>query len=294
MHDPVIILAPARSFTSVVCAMLGQHPDLYDVPEVNLFVAETMRGRKRVLRLLPQSRNHGLLRAVAQLFAGEQTIETVAFARRWINLRMESPCVAVFRELAEKARPRTLVDKSHTTLRHPQNLQRIIRSFPGARFVHLLRHPRTQGESLWKLVMSGKKRRFGPSPQELDPQKRWYGAHMKILAFLEGLPDAQQIRVRGEDLLARPDAQLRQILEWLNLSSDQEAVEVMKHPETSPFSSFGPDGARAGSDPKFMASPSLRPIKNTVISLEGPVSWGQDRGEFLPEVKRLARRFGYS
>lgn len=295
MHDPVIILAPARSFTSVVCAMLGQHPEMYDLPEVNLFAAETMRERQKFLRPLPQSRNHGLLRAVSQLFAGEQTVQTVAFARRWIDLRADCPCVSVFRELAEKSSPRRLVDKSHTTLRSVENLHRIVAAFPSTRFVHLLRHPRTQGESLWKLKeKSGRKGENSPVPK-WDPQRRWHAAHMKIISFLEGLPEAQMIRIRGEDLLTQPDSHLRKIARWLNLRSDKEAIEAMKHPETSPFSSFGPEGARAGTDPKFLSAPALRPITTVKeISLKGPVSWRRDGGEFRPEVKELAGEFGYT
>ena len=48
MPDPLIILAPARSFTTIVGTMLGQHPNMYSVPEVNLFSHETMRERERL------------------------------------------------------------------------------------------------------------------------------------------------------------------------------------------------------------------------------------------------------
>src|SRR5438874_389166 len=33
--DPVFILALPGSFSSVVCAMLGQHPEMYGLPETN-------------------------------------------------------------------------------------------------------------------------------------------------------------------------------------------------------------------------------------------------------------------
>jgi hypothetical protein len=38
---PLFILAPPRSFTSVICGMIGQHPQMYGLPEVNLFAGET-------------------------------------------------------------------------------------------------------------------------------------------------------------------------------------------------------------------------------------------------------------
>src|SRR4029077_20834739 len=41
-HDPnrfapIFVLAPARSYTSCIITMLGQHPDLVDFPELKLF-----------------------------------------------------------------------------------------------------------------------------------------------------------------------------------------------------------------------------------------------------------------
>ena len=42
MTELVIMLGPPRSFTSVVSAMVGQHPQLYGLPEVHLFTTETV------------------------------------------------------------------------------------------------------------------------------------------------------------------------------------------------------------------------------------------------------------
>jgi len=47
MNHPLLILASPRSFTSVICAALGQHPQMYELPELHLFVADTLAGRER-------------------------------------------------------------------------------------------------------------------------------------------------------------------------------------------------------------------------------------------------------
>src|SRR5690349_18732705 len=99
MQAPLIILAPPRSFTSVVCAMLGQHPQMYGLPEVNLFVAETMLERQAIVSH-PKWSQHGLLRAVAQLYGEKQTVQTVLLAQRWLDIRSAASCASVFRELA--------------------------------------------------------------------------------------------------------------------------------------------------------------------------------------------------
>ena len=44
LPPPVFVLAPVRSFTSVVCAMIGQHPQMYGLPETNLLCHATVGG----------------------------------------------------------------------------------------------------------------------------------------------------------------------------------------------------------------------------------------------------------
>ena len=41
---PLFILGSPRSFTSLVCAMLGQNPDAYGVPELNLFIEDNLKA----------------------------------------------------------------------------------------------------------------------------------------------------------------------------------------------------------------------------------------------------------
>jgi len=298
MSDLVIILAPPRSFTSVVCAMLGQHPQLYGLPEVNLFVAETIRERQGILQGRRFS-EHGLLRTVAQMFGGEQTVQTVVLAQRWLEFRLDCACVSVLRELAEKVRPQALVDKSPITALRVEYMQRARRACPDVRFIHLLRHPRTQGESVLRMGGEIAAERLGAldystSPPTADPQKAWFTFHMNICTFLASIPKEQQWRVRGEDLLADPDMHLAQIAEWLELRTDASAIEAMKHPEHSPYAGFGPLNARFGNDPQFLREPRLRsPGQMKSLSLEGPLSWRQDRTGFSPEVIQLATEFGY-
>ena len=298
MHDPVIILAAPRSFTSVVCAILGQHPEMYGLPEVNLFVAETMRERKGILA---ERRffEHGLLRVVAQLLAGEQTVKTIALARKWLEMRLNRTCVAVFQELAEKVDPRILVDKSPRTITQCEYLQRVRRAFPKARFIHLVRHPRSQGESLWKLggplAANGLGALdYGTHPPTLDYQKAWFSLNITVVTFLNSLPKEQQMRIRGEDVLADVEAHLRNIALWLGLRTDNAAIEMMKHPERSPYACLGPVNARFGNDPKFLRASELRPGRGpNRLSLAGALSWRRDGGGFSPEVKELAWEFGY-
>jgi hypothetical protein len=135
---------------------------------------------------------------------------------------------------------------------------------------------------------------YSTDPPTPDFQKAWYTMHMNILTFLDGLPAGQQMRIRGEDLLAKPDNHLRKIAEWLDLTTDDDAIKAMKRPEQSPYACFGPVNARLGSDPSFLEAPALRHnSKDKELTLEGPLNWRQDGKEFSPEVRELAREFGY-
>ena len=88
---PVFVLAPARSNSSVVTAMLGRHPALCAFPELGLFrkatVAELLVDPPGWKGAPARRRLAGLLRALAEHHDGAQTAETVAEAARWAEAR---------------------------------------------------------------------------------------------------------------------------------------------------------------------------------------------------------------
>jgi len=278
--------------------MIGRHPQMYGFPEVNLFLTETMAEREGVVAEIPFL-DHGLLRAVAQLYTGAQNVRTVALAKKWVAVRRSASCVPVFRELMVKINPKQAVDKSITTVLTCERLQRAHRAFPNARFLHLLRHPLGQGESLWRGAGQVAAERLGAldystDPPTVDYQKSWYAMHINILTLLNGLPKSQYMRLQGEALLASPDTHLRSIARWLGLRVDAQVVEAMKHPELSPYAFLGPPNALFGNDPKFLQNPALRSSSGPkALTLEGPLPWRNDGVGFSEEVKQLAREFGY-
>ena len=303
--NPLIILAPGRSFTSVVCAMIGQHPQMFPLPETHLLVCKTMRewwllsGNNII--------GHGLLRDVAEIVFGAQSVSTIKLARLWLLRRLDRTTGAVIKELAERVFPFAIVEKTPWTVHRIEIMRRALRVFPKAKFLHLVRHPRGYGQSQFKQWKSLKpvthpyilsilvdgQLDYSTHPPNFDPQTNWYKLHNNILSFLATVPPEQQMRVRGEDLLVDPDYHLRSITEWTGVRADSEAIDAMKHPERSPFARFGPINARYGQDPDFFAHPALRPTKPHQESLEGPLPWRKDGLGFKPEVKELARQFGY-
>ena len=313
---PVFILAPPRSFTSLACAMLGQHPQMYGLPEVHLFPFETLGERAEHAANETYPLSHGLLRAVAQIYFGAQTPDTIRKARQWLSARSSLTTDFMFRLLADAVYPQVLVEKSPSSVYRPKVLNRIRMCFPQARFIHLLRHPRGFCNSIFKYMGEQSKRRALPpshwlfrissylppdKPPEscaespvLDPQNGWYAIQKNIVEFMSTLPANQRMRVRGEDLLARPGRVLLDIASWLELRTDRIAIERMKHPERSPYAFPGPPNARYGNDEFFMRDPVLRPSRAAgSLSLDGPLEWRNDGKGFCSEVKMLAQEFGY-
>jgi Sulfotransferase family len=295
-RQPVFVLAPHRSFTSLLSTMLGQHPQLYGLPETNLFVADTVSDWLATYRGGAALGGHGLLRAVAELVFRGQSDATVVLARRWLHRRWSWPTSRIFAELAERAHPAAIVEKSPRTASRPEHLHRLLDAAPRARFVHVTRHPRSHGASLLASLaevgvgegaLSSWLRAGG------DPQQSWYQYHANICQFLSRLPPAQFTRIRGEDLLADPDRGLSGLARWLRVRADAAAVEDMKHPERSPFACPGPPLAPLGNDPHLLRQPAFRPRPLEPQRLEGPLEWRRDGRGFTPDVQRLARKLGY-
>src|SRR5215469_18178227 len=109
MNSLLVILGPPRSFTTVVSAMLGQHPQMYGLPEVHLFTAETMAEWWRQCAEATFNMDHGLVRVAAQLFFGDQSEDNSRRAAGWLQRRTHFTTGLLLETLAERVRPRMLV-----------------------------------------------------------------------------------------------------------------------------------------------------------------------------------------
>lgn len=288
---PLIILCPPRSFSSVVCGMLGQHPQLYGLPEVNLFTADRLAGVLEAHRTRPHGL-HGLLRALAQLHEGIQHEDSVERAREWVERRKHWSSRQVFDHICELTHPRIPVDKSPRTVMRTEFMQRAAKIFADASYLHLTRHPRSTCVSTLSLLERNEEWGGTAKAGRIDPERIWYSAHQNIMNFSNKLREGQSMRLKGEVLLSDPMCFLPQIAEWLGLRKDAQAIEAMLQPEQSPFACFGPDNAKYGNDPNYLNDPVLRLVKVREPNLDEPLEWAQDRS-FLPATRKLAKLFGY-
>jgi Sulfotransferase family len=310
--DPVFILAPPCTFSWAVCAMLGQHPQLYALPELHLFSSETLSEWWDLCAHESYEMDHGLVRTVATLYFSEQTEATVVRARGWLRRRGHFTTGFLLEELARRLHPLIPIEKSPSIVYRTDFLQRALDMFPNARFLHLVSHPAAFAASVLEALKTVEKRQPLPpahwlrrlarpvdsasgatSGDCLDPQKSWYALNLKISQFMDGVPHEQRMTLRGEDLLDPSNSGFLQVVAWLGLRADSEALEQMRHPERSPYAGYGPNNAPFGSDMFVMPGPILRPSWYEPQTLEGPLPWRPDAQPFEPEVKELAQRFGY-
>jgi hypothetical protein len=310
--DPVFILAPPCTFSWAVCAMLGQHPQLYALPELHLFSAESLSEWWELCAHESYEMDHGLVRTVATLYFGEQTEEAAVRARGWLRRRGHFTTGFLLEEFARRLHPLIPIEKSPSIVYRTDFLQRALAMFPNARFLHLVTHPATFAASVLEALSVVEKRQAlppthwlrrlawyvdpesgGASGDCLDPQRSWYALNLKISQFMNGVPEEQRITLRGEDLLDPSSSGFLQVVAWLGLRADSEALEQMRHPERSPYAGYGPKNARFGNDMFVVPGPMLRPSWYEPRTLEGPLPWRLDAQPFEPDIKELAQRFGY-
>jgi len=271
--------------------MIGRNSAAFAFPHLNLFVSDKLEGLLTSMLDPNQRYVHGLLRALAYIYGSEQTIISIAMARRWILRRLSWSTSQVFDELRSRVAPRRLVDKSAVYSQITKCLERIRETSPDAYYVHVVEHPLTPGAVIAverKGVFDASARRAGVGNSSGD-QLQWLSAQRLISEAMSHVAAERLAVLRMESLLANPRDELSKLCARLDLPNDEADVAEMLHPENSPFAGLGPVGANLGDDPAFLRDPTFPP--KTILG--GPVLSGQNGRQMLPEVAQVAARYGY-
>lgn len=143
---PLFVLAPPRSYSSVVTTMIGQHPSLVGLPELKLFAFGTVGELGDSLPSYWRERGFihrspGLVRALAQTMFGDQGLDSVKSALAWLKARPHWTGAHVFDALLAQLAPRTAVEKSPENVATSAALHRLASAYPKAHYLHLTRHP---------------------------------------------------------------------------------------------------------------------------------------------------------
>jgi hypothetical protein len=295
--QPVFVLTTARSYSSVVTTMIGQHPELMALPELKLFAYDTIAEMQASLPRYwiergMKHRSPGLVRAIGHYEFGGQTPDALTAAREWLDDRADWSGAEVLDFLLERIAPRAGVEKSPENVESDESLRRLADAYPRARYVHLTRHPVTTQRSMAEHA-SRTVPGFSLPGQPMAGIASWLETHCRIVCFCETLPEGRFLRVRAEDVLNGGRSPLRSIAAWLGVRADDGAIEAMTHPEASPFACPGPpdSGILGGNDPGFQRDPLPRAVE-APPALEQPAGW--DGNDCLwKSTVHLAGRLGY-
>ena len=328
--DPVFILSSPRSFTSVVAGMVGMHPELYAVPELHLLEKDRLDELISFFMTERQEKKlHGLRRITSELVLGEQTLEGVHMADRWLEKRMGMRTKDLYQELIDMTGGLGFVDKSPAYSLSPETLERLNQSFPKSKFIHLVRHPIGQGLSMAKLlpgvltsrsrlaeIRSRYRNELTSIPHlardliwtrevytedgvqkevEIDFQYLWLRMQRRIMSFLEQVDAHRKLTLRGEDFLKDPTGTMERISFFLGISWDTSYEEHILHPEQSPYACIGPQGAQFGNDVNYLLNPKYKKREFSIPDFdEKVVPWRTDGKEFDANVIELAKSLGYN
>lgn len=321
-QTPVIILASRGSQGSYLASLLGAHPDLYAAPHINLLPFE-FGWQYLTYCTLPRDTNaHGLLRMVAQALIGEQTMQSIQAARRWMNVRRHRKTIDIYHELGSLVAPQRLVDYSPLYAQNLDAMRRATAAFPDALVIHLTSNPKSQAEALvpaiWQTVLSSQEYwgDRGPShpcmdsyelgeqfidwsvhPPVLDPQFAWYRTQNAARQLFEELPDSRCLRMTSEQLMTDPKAVLKTVLPRLGVSHSAKTMTQMLKDDDCMFSKPGPFGTVVGVDYEMLGK-SVRDMTGqggaeNPIDPDAPLTWRGDNDVFQPQVIDLARELGY-
>lgn len=266
MKEPLFLLSPPRSFSSLISSIVGQHPALHAFPELQVF------GRDSLLDMMIHNQEYlnrlaspGSIRAIAQAHEQKQTNESCTRAWLWIQKNSDLTAVDFFNYLRKQIEPQIAVEKSPINTLRISRLRQIIAAYPNAKFLHLTRSVKGNAKSL-KEFLADKK---NASPISVDPLSAkslsrnypasiWLISHRNVLAIKPMIKPENYLRMKGEDVLNNPFKMLKNFCEWMEIDSSPSSIEAMMRPHESPYAYVGPRIAYGGNDGKFMRQPVLR------------------------------------
>lgn len=284
--SPLVILAPEKSRGSLLCRMLGQHPEMCALLDTRLFARNEMHEWIGAFEGGPLSQ--GLVRVVAELIFDGKSKHAMKQAQRWLRRRAARSTIDVFTELASLFYPLLIVERTAMITHRSEHMCRVKRHYPEAKFLHVVLNPGQSARSLIEcfaecLREKPKRARmavidpesvffdlfdFSTGEPVLQPYRPWYRHHCEILKFLATIPKERQLMLRAEDLVAEPESRLKVIVEWLGLRSDSSALKSMVLPQHSRLAAYSVYDPRPQLPSEWSANPPT-------------------------EVEELARRFGY-
>ncbi len=253
--------------------MLAGHPRLWVPPEMVIAPFETMAERAAHMEKRFWEKT-GLRRAIMDALGVD--VDGAKTAEAALD---EKAIPEVYAFLQQRIGDRTIVDKCPHLSVTPVALERVLRWFPEARFVWIVRHPGSVIRSLENMPMA----EVMLQGYEGDAERMWLESNRNAEQFLEGIPKDRWAVVRYEDLVADPRPPMERACAALGVAFDAAVLD----PYEGDRMREGAKGARAIGDPNMAGRGK--------IDAELATSWleGFDPRRASAETKALAARLGY-
>lgn len=275
MTRPIaFVLGTPRSGTTLLRVMLEGHPGLFVPPEMVLGPYETMAAREEGLNKRFWEKG-GLRRSLMEIRGLD-----VQGAREAVQAMRDLTVREVYQLLQQEIGDRMLIDKCPHLGMPDGSLERLIKWFPNARFVWIVRNPASVIRSLQNMPMAEVMLQGYPG----GPKQVWEVSNTRIEAFLrDHVPEDRWARIRYEDLVQDPEPELRKAASALGV----DYHPAMATPYEGDRMRSGPKGARAIGDPNLAGRGKLDPSLAT--------KWleGFDHRTVSEGTKALASRYGY-
>jgi hypothetical protein len=187
----IFVFGAPRSGTSLVQSVLAAHSRLFSIPgETGIFSRQNIFGRRHFG--LSWEENHALFR---------ESRDVIDFFDRGVRL------------LESRSEGRKFVEK---TPQHVLKLPFLIRRFPNARFVHVVRDGRD-------CLVSAKSH---PGIPQASSARRFAGYWKRCVeAPLRVEPDARLVRIRYEDFVRTAPAELERVMRFLGLEMEDRQLD---------------------------------------------------------------------
>jgi hypothetical protein len=281
----IFILSPPRSGTTLLRIMLAGHHDLFAASELQLLGFSTLQERAAAYSGKFSSWLDGTVRALMEA----EGLDADDAKALMLSAQAEGLTTKQFyRRLQESVRPRILVDKSPSYALDPSALHKAEADFEGARYIHLVRHPRPMIESFERHHME---QVLYLDEHPFDSRHLaeliWTLSHRNIIEFLSGVPKERWFRLQFEDLVRDPTTQMEALCRRLGLAFDPAILQPYDRLDGKMADGVYPESAPMG-DPGFLAHGRIDPAA-------AAASIGSGESLRLGEPTReLATRLGYA
>jgi len=232
------ILGRGRSGTTLLSRMLGMHDNIVVAPE-GFFAMNLWRryGRKPFTEAQVDDFCRDLLRENRMQTWNLDTTDVAIRLRSALSamhgaVSYSRACELVYESYAHvtlgKVSARLFGDKNpHYALL----VERLLKTFPHARFLHMVRDPRDN-------ILSYKSVPFDVNDSRALAY-RWRAYNLRLLRAQAAAPD-RFLQVRFEDLLANADAELGRVCEFLGIAYEPSMLSFF---EESPVDFYGQGSA---------------------------------------------------